>query len=47
MKDKDTDKKDISFSGTHKCKICKGTGIESQTECDFCCEDCISKHYGN
>lgn len=38
--------KDISFSGTHKCKICKGTGIESQSECDFCCEDCIDKHYG-
>ena len=41
--------RDIDFNGTGycKCSVCKGTGIESQVETDFCCEDCISEHSWN
>ncbi len=41
--------RDIDFNGTgyHTCNICKGTGAESQTETEFCCEDCINEYSHN
>lgn len=35
--------RDIDFNGTgyHECRICNGTGEESQVQTDFCCEECI------
>ena len=37
--------RDIDFDGSGycKCHVCKGTGIESQVETDFCSEDCINE----